>query len=75
MREKVLDNALVLGIIGLAFLAVLFIGLNILIRDGPDVPSELNFLEGIVGGIVAALALLDAFKNVLDHKRRMKGQS
>ena len=39
-----------LAMMALPCLAVLFIGLNVLIRDGAYVPQELQYLEAIGGG-------------------------
>jgi hypothetical protein len=74
-RSIVGDNVFVLTcIMGLVLiLAVVGIILNILIRDGPDVPQELDFLEGLIGGGVAFLGLLSAFYAWLEHKGRLHG--
>jgi hypothetical protein len=55
-------------ILGIAVLGIIF---NILIRDGSDVPQELDFLEALVGGGLAFLGLLSAFYAWLDHKRKV----
>lgn len=52
-------------------LATLGIVLNILFRDGPDVPTELNFLFGLVGAVVSIMTLLNAWDQWLWHKRKM----
>ena len=39
-----------LAVMVLPCLAVIFIGLNVLIRDGSYVPQELQYLEAIGGG-------------------------
>lgn len=46
------DNVFIatLATIALPALAVLFIGLNLIIRDGPYVTQELQYLEWIGGG-------------------------
>jgi len=54
--------------------AVLGIVANILLRDGPDVPHELDFLEGLIGAGVSGMALLSAYHTWLAHKRKMGGK-
>lgn len=39
-----------LGTVLIPALAVVFVGLNLLIRDGPNVAGELQFLEFVGGG-------------------------
>lgn len=70
------DNVfwLTLGIIALMVLAVLGIILNILIHDGPNVQSELNFLEGLVGTGSSGMAILNGFHTYLAHRRKIAGK-
>ena len=53
-----------LGAILIPVLAVVFVGLNLLIRDGPEVTNELNYLEqlGLIGaGIHGVYGVIHAY--------------
>ena len=57
-----------LAVMALPCLAVIFIGLNVLIRDGAYVPQELQYLEAIGGGGTVLTSLYGIAHAVLAKK-------
>lgn len=62
------EKIFAIGVIVVAILAVLFIGLNLLLHDGSAANSEINFLELAVGGLTGGGVLSHLINSVINKK-------
>lgn len=70
MKQILGDNVFwaTLGTVLIPALAIIFIGLNVLIRDGSNVPGELQYLEIIGGGGTVVSGVYGAIHALLAKK-------